>query len=128
MKDSARYAKIVEWAKEDHCCVGSAPGLIYGGAAATMKRRSLKSYAKPLKRRSISIAKKANRSHRPRFCRQDAANGLILGVPACTGKHLWFGGRYGWFSMVETVWEGSDWRFHTTGFGDCLMVPSRSGL
>lgn len=31
MKDSARYAKIVEWSEEDECYVGSAPGLIYGG-------------------------------------------------------------------------------------------------
>ena len=31
MKDSARYAKIVEWSEEDHCYAGSAPGLIYGG-------------------------------------------------------------------------------------------------
>jgi len=31
VKDSARYAKIVEWSEEDHCYVGSSPGLIYGG-------------------------------------------------------------------------------------------------
>lgn len=31
MKDSARYAKIVEWSEQDGCYVGSAPGLIYGG-------------------------------------------------------------------------------------------------
>lgn len=31
MKDSARYAKIVEWSEEDGCYVGSAPGLVYGG-------------------------------------------------------------------------------------------------
>ncbi len=31
MKESANYAKIVEWSEEDHCYVGSAPGLIYGG-------------------------------------------------------------------------------------------------
>jgi predicted RNase H-like HicB family nuclease len=31
MKESARYAKIVEWSEEDHCYVGSAPSLIYGG-------------------------------------------------------------------------------------------------
>ena len=31
MKDSARYAKIVEWSEEDQCYVGSAPRLIYGG-------------------------------------------------------------------------------------------------
>jgi predicted RNase H-like HicB family nuclease len=31
MKDSARYAKIIEWSEEDQCFVGSSPGLIYGG-------------------------------------------------------------------------------------------------
>jgi predicted RNase H-like HicB family nuclease len=31
MKESARYAKIVEWSEEDQCYVGSAPGLIFGG-------------------------------------------------------------------------------------------------
>ena len=31
MRDSARYAKIVEWSDEDGCYVGSAPGLLHGG-------------------------------------------------------------------------------------------------
>ena len=31
MKDSARYAKIVEWSDEDACYVGSCPGLMSGG-------------------------------------------------------------------------------------------------
>jgi predicted RNase H-like HicB family nuclease len=31
VKDSARYAKIIEWSDEDQCYVGSAPGLILGG-------------------------------------------------------------------------------------------------
>ncbi len=31
MKDSARYAKIVEWSDGYQCYVGSAPGLILGG-------------------------------------------------------------------------------------------------
>ena len=31
MNESARYAKIVEWSDEDHCYVGSSPGLLYGG-------------------------------------------------------------------------------------------------
>ncbi|WP_376692959.1 hypothetical protein [Wenzhouxiangella sp. EGI_FJ10409] len=31
MKESALYAKIVEWSEEDQCFVGSAPGLVYGG-------------------------------------------------------------------------------------------------
>jgi len=31
MKESARYAKIVEWSDEDQCYVGSCPGLFYRG-------------------------------------------------------------------------------------------------
>jgi predicted RNase H-like HicB family nuclease len=31
MKESALYAKIVEWSEEDQCFVGSAPGLVFGG-------------------------------------------------------------------------------------------------
>ena len=31
MKASARYVKIVEWSDEDHCYVGSCPGLLWGG-------------------------------------------------------------------------------------------------
>ncbi len=31
MKESTRYAKIVEWSEEDQCYVGRAPGLIHGG-------------------------------------------------------------------------------------------------
>lgn len=31
MKESARYAKIVEWSDVDGCYVGSSPGLFYGG-------------------------------------------------------------------------------------------------
>jgi len=31
MKESARYAKIVEWSEEDQCFVGSSPGLVCGG-------------------------------------------------------------------------------------------------
>ena len=35
MKDTARYAKIVEWSEEDQCYVGSSPGLLYGGCHGT---------------------------------------------------------------------------------------------
>ena len=31
MKESATYAKIVEWSDQDQCYVGSAPGLLLGG-------------------------------------------------------------------------------------------------
>ena len=38
MKDSTRYAKLVEWSEEDQCYVGSAPGLIYGGCHGSDER------------------------------------------------------------------------------------------
>lgn len=38
MKDSARYVRIVEWSEEDQCCVGSSPGLIYGGCHGNNER------------------------------------------------------------------------------------------
>ena len=31
MKESALYAKVIEWSEEDQCYIGSAPGLIEGG-------------------------------------------------------------------------------------------------
>lgn len=31
MKDSDRYAKIVEWSEEDQCYVGSCPGVMLEG-------------------------------------------------------------------------------------------------
>ena len=31
MRESAKYAKIVEWSDQDQCYVGSAPGLMLGG-------------------------------------------------------------------------------------------------
>ena len=39
MKESARYAKIVEWSEEDHCFVGSSPGLVYGGCHGADEQR-----------------------------------------------------------------------------------------
>lgn len=39
MKDSARYAKIVEWSETDQCYVGSCPGLIYGGCHGDDERQ-----------------------------------------------------------------------------------------
>jgi predicted RNase H-like HicB family nuclease len=39
MKDSDRYAKVVEWSEEDGCYVGRAPGLIYGGCHGDDQRK-----------------------------------------------------------------------------------------
>ena len=42
MKDSAKYAKIVEWSEEDQCYVGSAPGLILAGCHGDDEKQSLR--------------------------------------------------------------------------------------
>jgi predicted RNase H-like HicB family nuclease len=39
MKDSARYAKIVEWSEEDQTYVGSCPGLFLGGCHGDDERK-----------------------------------------------------------------------------------------
>ena len=39
MKESARYAKIVEWSDEDQCYVGLAPGLMDGGCHGDDERK-----------------------------------------------------------------------------------------
>jgi predicted RNase H-like HicB family nuclease len=39
MNASSRYVKIVEWSDEDHCFVGSCPGLFYGGCHGDDERR-----------------------------------------------------------------------------------------
>ena len=41
MKESARYAKIMEWSEEDQCYVGSSPGLVYDGCHGTNKMQSV---------------------------------------------------------------------------------------
>jgi predicted RNase H-like HicB family nuclease len=38
MKESALYAKIVEWSDDDQCYVGSSPGFIYGGCHGSDER------------------------------------------------------------------------------------------
>ena len=39
MKDSARYAKLVEWSEEDNCYIGTAPGLMHGGCHGNDERK-----------------------------------------------------------------------------------------
>jgi predicted RNase H-like HicB family nuclease len=38
VRDSARYAKVVEWSPDDQCFVGSAPGLLFGGCHGDNER------------------------------------------------------------------------------------------
>jgi predicted RNase H-like HicB family nuclease len=38
VRESSRYAKVVEWSGEDNCFVGSAPGLLFGGCHGDNER------------------------------------------------------------------------------------------
>jgi hypothetical protein len=66
MKDSARYVKIVEWSEEDHCYVGSSPGLIYGGCHGADEKAVFDELCRSSKTRSTSTAAKAARCRPPR--------------------------------------------------------------
>jgi predicted RNase H-like HicB family nuclease len=39
MKETDRYARVVEWSDEDSCYVGSAPGLVFGGCHGDDEKR-----------------------------------------------------------------------------------------
>ena len=65
MKDSARYAKIVEWSDEDQCYVGSSPGLIYGGCHGTDEEALLPNFVKLSRKPSPFTTRMANHSLPP---------------------------------------------------------------
>ena len=51
MKESAKYAKIVEWSEEDQCYIGSAPGLVLGGSHGKDEKAVFEEY------RAFTVAK-----------------------------------------------------------------------
>jgi len=44
VKESAKYAKIVEWSEEDQCYFGSAPGLVFGGCHGPDEKKVFKEH------------------------------------------------------------------------------------
>ena len=73
MKDSARYAKIVEWSDEDQCFVGSSPGLIYGGCHG-LDEREVFSQLCEIVEEAIELYKKDNKPLPPPTAGRDFAN------------------------------------------------------
>ncbi len=73
MKDSARYAKIVEWSEEDGCYVGSAPGLIYGGCHGEDEKAVFEELCQIVKE-AIEIYKKDGKPLPPATSGRDFAN------------------------------------------------------
>jgi len=75
MKDSARYAKIVEWSEEDQCYVGSAPGLIYGGCHGPDEQAVFAELCHVVEE-AISLYKRDSKPLPPPTSGRDLANAL----------------------------------------------------
>lgn len=75
MKESSRYAKIVEWSEEDHCYVGSAPSLLYGGCHGD-DERSVFSELCDIVDETIALYLAKNRPLPPATAGRDLANRL----------------------------------------------------
>lgn len=73
MKDSARYAKIVEWLEEDQCYVGSAPGLILGGCHGDDEKQVFKQLC-VIVEEAIELYRKDNKPLPPATSGRDFAN------------------------------------------------------
>jgi predicted RNase H-like HicB family nuclease len=76
MKDSARYAKIVEWSDEDQCYVGSAPGLIYGGCHSDDEQQVFEELCQIVEE-AIELYKQDGRPLPPPTSGRDLANTLL---------------------------------------------------
>ena len=75
MRDSAKYAKIVEWSEEDQCYVGSAPGLVYGGCHGNDERAVFDELC-DIVEEAIEIYRREGRSLPPATSGRDLANRL----------------------------------------------------
>lgn len=73
MRDSARYAKIIEWSEEDQCYVGSAPGLIYGGCHGDDEREVFEELCRVVEE-AIELYREEGRPLPPPTSGRDFAN------------------------------------------------------
>jgi len=73
MKESARYAKIVEWSEEDQCYVGSAPGLMYGGCHGADEQKVFEELC-DIVEEAIALNKQAGKPLPPATSGRDFAN------------------------------------------------------
>ena len=70
MKESAKYAKIVEWSEEHQYYVGSAPGLILGGCHGDDESQVFNELCESSKRRLRFTIKRAG------HCRRQPPDGI----------------------------------------------------
>lgn len=75
MKDSARYAKIVEWSDEDQCYVGSSPGLVFGGCHGEDEKKVFEELCRIVDE-TIELCRKDGKPLPPATSGRDLANML----------------------------------------------------
>lgn len=73
MRESARYAKIIEWSEEDQCYVGSSPGLIFGGCHGADEKAVFDELCQIVEE-AISLYHKDGRALPPSTSGRDLAN------------------------------------------------------
>jgi predicted RNase H-like HicB family nuclease len=76
MKESARYVKIVEWSEEDHCFVGSCPGLLYGGCQGDDEKTVFSELCEIVEE-TIELYKKDGKPLPPPTSGKDYANKML---------------------------------------------------
>ena len=76
MKDSDRYAKIVEWSEEDCCYVGSSPGLILGGVHGPDERAVFDELCRVVEE-AVALDRSQGRELPPATSGRDLANRLL---------------------------------------------------
>ena len=76
MKESADYAKIVEWSAEDHCFVGSCPGLLYGGCHGDDEKEVFAELCEIVEE-TIELYKKQGKPLPPPTSGKDYANKML---------------------------------------------------
>ena len=73
MKESVRYAKIIEWSDEDGCYVGSAPGLVFGGCHGSDEKQVFEELCQIVEE-AIELYRKDGRPLPPPTSGRDFAN------------------------------------------------------
>jgi len=76
MKENARYVKIIEWSFEDHCFVGSAPGLFYGGCHGSDEKQVFSELCEMVEE-TIELIKKDGKPLPPPTSGKDYANMML---------------------------------------------------
>ena len=76
MKESARYVKIVEWSEDDHCFVGSCPGLLFGGCHGDDEKAVFSELCEIVEE-AIDLCKKDGKPLPPPTSGKDYANKML---------------------------------------------------